>query len=289
MCRTVDLRQAVLAKNDGLAAALRAELRAAGTSVVNLLSSPGSGKTALLEEVLGRAAGRGLPVAALTADLATENDARRLARSGVPVKQVTTGGLCHLEAGQLRAHLAGWLPPGTRALFVENVGNLVCPACYDLGETLRVTLMSVTEGEDKPAKYPTAFGLAHLVVLTKTDLAAATGFDTAAFEAEVRRVNPGVEILRTSARTGEGVDALLDRVEAVCAGAPTHVPLLAGPLTAAYGHDHGHEAPHEHAHESAHVHEHAHAHDPRDAQARVHPPARPHPDPDAPAAAPAGH
>jgi hydrogenase nickel incorporation protein HypB len=307
MCRTVDLRQAVLARNDSLAAALRAELRAAGTSVVNLLSSPGSGKTALLEEVLGRAVGRGLPVAALTADLATENDARRLARSGAPVKQVTTGGLCHLEAGQLRAHLTGWLPPGTRALFVENVGNLVCPACYDLGETLRVTLMSVTEGEDKPAKYPTAFGLAHLVVLTKTDLAAATGFDDAAFEAEVRRVNPGAPILRTSARTGEGVEALLDRVEAVCAGEPPHVPLLAGALTAAYGHEHAHgdDAAHEPGHgpthdaahmhrthvpanEPAHVHRHTHEHTP--AYDTPGAPAHPHPDPDAPpAAAPARH
>jgi hydrogenase nickel incorporation protein HypB len=224
----VDLRQAVLEKNGRLAAGLRGELSERGVTAVNLLSSPGSGKTALLELVLTAAAARGVPVAALTADLATDNDARRLARSGAPVKQVLTDGLCHLEAQQLRGHLDGWLPEGTRMLFVENVGNLVCPAAYDLGETLRIVLMSVTEGEDKPVKYPTAFGTAHLVVLGKTDLAAAAGFDEPAFTANVGQVNPGVEVVRTSARTGEGVEELLDRVLAVCGGARPHRPPLAG-------------------------------------------------------------
>ncbi|TVL93370.1 hydrogenase nickel incorporation protein HypB [Streptomyces sp. SAJ15] len=227
MCRTVDLRQAVLAKNTGLAEALREELTGQGVSAVNLLSSPGSGKTELLTWVLRRAVEEGVPVAALTADLATENDARRLARSGAPVKQVLTGGLCHLEADQVRGQLDGWLPRDTRVVFVENVGNLVCPASYDLGETLRVVLMSVTEGEDKPVKYPTAFGSAHLVVLTKTDLAEAVDFDEAAFAAHVDQVNPGVEVLRSSARTGEGVAELLRRVLAVCDGARPHQPVLA--------------------------------------------------------------
>ncbi|MFI1970704.1 hydrogenase accessory protein HypB [Streptomyces cinnamoneus] len=227
MCRVIDMRQAVLAKNDALAGAVREELTARGTTVVNLLSSPGSGKTALLERVLLGMRARTVPVAALTADLATENDARRLARAGVPVKQVLTGGLCHLEAAQLRSHLEGWLPADSRVLFVENVGNLVCPAAYDLGETLRVTLMSVTEGEDKPLKYPTAFGLAHLVVLTKTDIAAAVGFDEAAFAANVTRVNPGVPVLATSARDGEGVDAFTDHVLAVAAGTEVHRPRMA--------------------------------------------------------------
>ncbi|GHF07154.1 MULTISPECIES: hydrogenase nickel incorporation protein HypB [Streptomyces] len=233
MCRVVDVRQAVLAKNDALAGALRAELAARGTAVVNLLSSPGSGKTALLEQVLAGTSARGVPTAALTADLATENDATRLARSGVPVKQVLTGGLCHLEAAQLRTQLEGWLPAGTRVLYVENVGNLVCPASYDLGETLRITLMSVTEGEDKPLKYPTAFGLAHLVVLTKTDLAQAVGFDRAEFAQNVARVNPGVELAETSARTGEGVEALVERVVTVAQGGGVHRPAMAvaGPAT----------------------------------------------------------
>ncbi|PNG18790.1 hydrogenase nickel incorporation protein HypB [Streptomyces cahuitamycinicus] len=228
MCDSVDeVTRAVLAKNDGLAASLREALARRGVSVVNLLSSPGSGKTELLGRVLARAVERSLPVAALTADLATENDADRLARSGAPVKQLLTDGLCHLEARQLRGHVEGWLPAGTSLLFVENVGNLVCPASYDLGESLRVVLMAVTEGEDKPLKYPTAFGSAHLVVLTKTDLAGPAGFDEAAFEANVQRVNPGVEVLRSCARTGTGVDTLLGRVLAVRDGAPVHQPPLA--------------------------------------------------------------
>lgn len=244
MCRSVDVRQAVLAKNDSLAAELRAELAERQVTAVNLLSSPGSGKTALLELVLRRARERGLTVAALTADLATENDARRLARSGAPVKQVLTGGLCHLESAQVRHLIDGWLPDGTRLLFVENVGNLVCPASYDLGETLRVALMSVTEGEDKPLKYPTAFGAANLVVLTKTDLADLVGFDAGSFTTAVERVNPGVEILRTSARTGQGVDTLLDRVLTVADGTAPHAPLLAAQHLRAHGHDHDHDHGH---------------------------------------------
>ncbi|MEU2391706.1 hydrogenase nickel incorporation protein HypB [Streptomyces sp. NPDC007369] len=238
MCRVVDLKQAVLAKNDSAAQALRTGLAARGTTVVNLLSSPGSGKTALLERELGLARERGVPVAALTADLATENDATRLARSRVPVKQVLTDGLCHLEAGMLARHLDGWLPEDTRLLFVENVGNLVCPASYDLGESLRIVLASVTEGEDKPLKYPTAFGLAQLVVVTKTDIAGAVEFDEAAFRANVQQVNPGVEVLLTSARTGEGAGGLLDRALAAGDGAPLHVPVMAGQQPAHHHHHH---------------------------------------------------
>ncbi|MER7834778.1 hydrogenase nickel incorporation protein HypB [Streptomyces sp. NPDC096040] len=233
MCQSEEVTRAVLARNDGLAASLRDDLAARGVSVVNLLSSPGSGKTELLGRVLARALERDVPVAAFTADLATENDARRLARSGAPVKQLLTDGLCHLEARQVRGHLEGWLPADTALLFVENVGNLVCPASYDLGEQLRIVLMAVTEGEDKPSKYPTAFGSAHLVVLTKTDLAGPAGFDETAFADHVQRVNPGVEIVRSCARTGEGVDTVLDRVLAVRDGAPAHRPPLAP-------HPHGH-------------------------------------------------
>jgi hydrogenase nickel incorporation protein HypB len=229
MCRTVDLHQAVLAKNDATAHALRAELAGRGTTMVNLLSSPGSGKTALLERELLRARERGVPSAALTADLATENDARRLARSGVPVKQVLTDGLCHLEASMLGRHLEGWLPEATRLLFVENVGNLVCPASYDLGEGLRVVLASVTEGEDKPLKYPTAFGLAQLVVVTKADIAEAVEFD---------EVNPGVEVVLTSARRGSGVGELLDRALAVADGGAVHEPVMAAQPHEHHHHDH---------------------------------------------------
>ncbi|MFF7073843.1 hydrogenase nickel incorporation protein HypB [Streptomyces pseudovenezuelae] len=235
MCESLDdVTQAVLAKNDGLAAGLRDELARRRVCLANLLSSPGSGKTELLGRVLALAVERGVPVATLTADLATENDAQRLARSGAPVKQLLTDGLCHLEARQLSSHVNGWLPEDTAVLFVENVGNLVCPAAYDLGENLRIVLMAVTEGEDKPLKYPTAFGSAQLVVLTKTDLAEAAGFDEAAFLAHVQQVNPGVEVIQSCARDGAGVGTLLERVLAARDGAPVHRPPL---------------APHPHAHQ----------------------------------------
>ncbi|MFI2211497.1 hydrogenase nickel incorporation protein HypB [Streptomyces sp. NPDC020141] len=282
MCGTADLRQAVLARNDDSARALRAELASRGTVAVNLLSSPGSGKTALLEAELALARERGVPVAALTADLATENDARRLARTGVPVQQVFTDGLCHLEAVMLRGYLAGWLPSGTRVLFVENVGNLVCPASYDLGESLRVTLASVTEGEDKPLKYPGAFGLAQLVMVTKTDIAEAVGFDQDTFVRNVARVNPGVEVVFTSARAGRGVGALLERALAVREGAAAHRPVMsrtADRHSPAHPHPDTHPHPHPHPHPDAHgpdthvhdpaLHEHDHDHDP-DVHVHVH-------------------
>ncbi|MEU3194635.1 hydrogenase nickel incorporation protein HypB [Streptomyces sp. NPDC006992] len=263
MCRVSDLRQAVLERNDTRAERLRAELAARGTVVVNLLSSPGSGKTALLETELRLARERGVAVAALTADLATENDARRLARSGATVKQVLTDGLCHLEADMLAGHLAGWLPEATRLLFVENVGNLVCPASYDLGESLRVVLASVTEGEDKPLKYPTAFGLAQLVVVTKQDLAQAAGFDREAFLANVRQVNPGVEVVDTSVRDGLNLGVLLERALVVGAGTAAHRPVMARPAGHAHDGPHthggpddgarGHGGPHTHDGSQAHV------------------------------------
>ncbi|WP_406864335.1 hydrogenase nickel incorporation protein HypB [Streptomyces sp. HUAS MG47] len=227
MCRAVDLQRAVLAKNEAAAQILRTELTARGTTVVNLLSSPGSGKTALLERELRLAGERGVTAAALTADLATENDARRLARSGAPVKQVLTDGLCHLEADMVARHLHDWLPESTRLLFVENVGNLVCPAGYDLGESLRVVLASVTEGEDKPLKYPTAFGLAQLVIVTKTDMTEAAEFDETAFRAHVEQVNPGVEVVLSSVRDGRGAGALLDRALAAAEGNRVHTPVMA--------------------------------------------------------------
>jgi hydrogenase nickel incorporation protein HypB len=274
MCRVVDLQQAVLAKNDIAARRLRDRLAARGTTVVNLLSSPGSGKTALLEAELTAARQRGIGVAALTADLATENDAQRLARSGAPVKQVLTDGLCHLEAEMLGGHLDGWLPDDTVLLFVENVGNLVCPASYQLGESLRVALASVTEGEDKPLKYPTAFGLANLVVVTKTDIAEAVGFDEAAFRANVQQINPGVEILLTSARAGAGVGLLLERALAVHSGAEVHLPALARSAAPAEPHEHHqpheHYRPHEHQRPYEHHEPHEH-HEPAGQHGHPHP------------------
>ena len=203
--RLVEVRQHVLKQNDVAARALRARFREAGVYVVSLVSSPGAGKTAFLERTLTDL-GRDHRVAALVGDLATDNDARRLARSGAPVRQITTGTVCHLEADMVARTLDGWRLEELDFLFVENVGNLVCPATFDLGEALRVVLLSVTEGEDKPLKYPTIFNTADLAVVTKTDLAAAVGFDAAALRRNVQAVRPGMELVEVSARTGEGMD-----------------------------------------------------------------------------------
>jgi hydrogenase nickel incorporation protein HypB len=203
--RVLPVQQAVLGKNDALAAALRADFAARGLGVVNLLSSPGSGKTALLVRTLEelrphRRAG------VIVGDLATDNDAVRLRATGAPVVQVTTGTVCHLDAAMV-TRAAGELGlDGLEVLFIENVGNLVCPASYDLGEALRVVLLSVTEGEDKPLKYPKAFRSSHAAVLTKMDLAEAVGFDREAAVANVRKVAPEATILEVSARTGEGME-----------------------------------------------------------------------------------
>lgn len=200
----------MLDKNDRLARELRARFEAAGVYAVNLVSSPGAGKTALLEETLRRMQARGLRVAAIVGDLATENDARRLARSGAPVRQIETGGLCHLEADLVARRLEGWTLTDFDFLFIENVGNLVCPSDYDLGEALRVALLATTEGEDKPLKYPPMFHSADVVMLTKCDLAAAVEFDHAAAVAAIKAIAPHVHILETSARTGAGIDAWID-------------------------------------------------------------------------------
>jgi hydrogenase nickel incorporation protein HypB len=210
--RLVQVRQNVLKQNDADARALRSRFREAGTYAVSLVSSPGAGKTAFLEKVLA-ALGGTHRVAALVGDLATDNDARRLARSGAPVKQITTGTVCHLEAGMVAAALEGWPWEGLDFLFIENVGNLVCPSTFDLGEDLRLVLLSVTEGEDKPLKYPTIFNTADVAVFTKTDLAAAAEFDAEAARRNVRSVRPGMEIFEVSAKTGEGMDRWLSFLE----------------------------------------------------------------------------
>lgn len=206
--RLVDVRRGVLEGNDAWASHLRARFSTSGTRAVNLVSSPGTGKTALLEVLLTRMA-QTCGVAALVGDCATDNDAVRLARSGAPVQQIVTEGLCHLEAHLIDAHLATIDLNATDVLFIENVGNLVCPAAYDLGESLRVVLLSVTEGEDKPLKYPAMFSSSDLAVITKVDLAEAVDFDRSAALAALQSVHPGMPVVETSARTGAGVDALI--------------------------------------------------------------------------------
>src|ERR1700756_109338 len=164
--RLVEVRRNVLKQNDVIARALREQFRAAGVFVVSLVSSPGSGKTTFLEKTLTQLQPH-YRVAALVGDLATENDAVRLARSQAPVKQITTGTLCHLEAAMVERALADWNTGPLDFLFIENVGNLVCPSSYDLGENLRLVLLSVTEGEDKPLKYPTIFNSPVVAVATR--------------------------------------------------------------------------------------------------------------------------
>ena len=208
--RIVELRQGLLKKNDQLAAGLRGRFRDAGVFVVNLVSSPGTGKTAFLERTLKTLADAGHRPAALVGDLETDNDAKRLARSGVPVRQIETHGICHLEAEMVERHLDGWHLAAHDILFIENVGNLVCTSSYDLGETLRVALLSVTEGEDKPRKYPGLFNSADVAVITKIDLAAACEFDREAAYASIRDIRPGITILETSAKTGQGMAEWID-------------------------------------------------------------------------------
>ncbi len=207
--RLLSVHQAVLSKNDRAAAQLRDEFARRGIRVLNVLSSPGSGKTTLLQKTLERL-GPDSRAGVIVGDLATDNDARRLERTGAPVVQIETGGLCHLEADMVwRAAQALGLD-GLDLLFIENVGNLVCPAGYDLGEAVRVVLLSVTEGEDKPLKYPTAFQKADAVVVSKTDMAEAAGFDRQAALAAVRSAAPGARVFELSARTGDGLDAWCD-------------------------------------------------------------------------------
>jgi hydrogenase nickel incorporation protein HypB len=207
--RLVEVRRNVLKQNDIIARGLREQFRSAGVFVVSLVSSPGSGKTTFLEKTLTLLQ-PSYRVAALVGDLATENDAKRLARSKAPVKQITTGTLCHLEAAMVESALKGWNLQELDFLFIENVGNLVCPSSYDLGENLRLVLMSVTEGEDKPLKYPTIFNSADVAVITKNELAAAVEFDWQAASHSIESVRPGMQIFRLSAKTGDGMQEYLD-------------------------------------------------------------------------------
>jgi hydrogenase nickel incorporation protein HypB len=206
--RIVEVRAKVLKQNDLLARALRERFRRAGTCVVSVVSSPGSGKTALLEKLLCGLA-RDYRVAALVGDLATENDAARLQRATPDVKQITTGTICHLDAQMVEKAVESWSLEAIDFLFIENVGNLVCPSSYDLGEELRLVLLSVTEGEDKPLKYPTIFNSSDIAIITKMDMADAAEFELAAARRNIESVRPGMQIFEVSSKTGLGVESIL--------------------------------------------------------------------------------
>jgi hydrogenase nickel incorporation protein HypB len=207
--RTIELRQAILAKNDRLAERNRGFFRARGLLVVNVLSSPGSGKTTFLKETVRALAGK-LKAGIIVGDLATDNDAQKLRESGAPVVQITTGTVCHLEAEMVTRAVKRLTLDGLDLLIIENVGNLVCPASYDLGEDLRVVLLSVTEGEDKPLKYPPMFQSADVVIISKIDLAEACDYHRETTLANLKRVAPKARVIETSAKTGAGIDAWRD-------------------------------------------------------------------------------
>jgi hydrogenase nickel incorporation protein HypB len=208
--RTIDVRERVMARNDELAVEVRRRLTDAGTVAFNLVSSPGSGKTRLLERTL-ELLGSEIPMAIVTGDVQTQNDADRLARhTDRLVQAVVTGGACHLDSRQVLSALDAIDLATTRLLFIENVGNLVCPAAWDLGEAAKIVVLSVTEGEDKPLKYPRMFREARWVVLNKIDLLPFVPFNVDQAVEFARQVNPGLDFFFTSAQTGEGLDQWFD-------------------------------------------------------------------------------
>lgn len=211
--RMVAIEQDILAKNNAYAEANRAVFNAHGTLALNLVSSPGSGKTTLLVKTIERLAGE-VPVAVVEGDQQTSNDAARIRATGVPAIQVNTGKGCHLDAHMV-GHAVEHLAPGDDGvLFIENVGNLVCPAAFDLGEAHKVVILSVTEGEDKPLKYPDMFHAADLMLLSKTDLLPYVDLNVAQTIDNARKVNPRIKVLQVSAKTGEGIDAWLQWIRA---------------------------------------------------------------------------
>ncbi len=200
----VPVEKKVLNENQRIAAVLRERFRSHGILCLNLISSPGSGKTSLLERTLEHLSG--VRAAVLTGDIQTDNDARRLARFGWPVRQITTGGTCHLDARMIERALAEWNLADLDLLLIENVGNLVCPSSYDLGEAAKIALLSVTEGDDKPLKYPGIFSKAELMVLNKMDLLPYVPFDVMHARENAQRVHPDIEILEVSCLSGSGLE-----------------------------------------------------------------------------------
>jgi len=207
--RSLDVRVPLLEKNDILAERNRGYFLGRGVLALNLVSSPGAGKTTLLERTLDEF-GRQTRCAVLVGDLETDNDAQRLNRPHAVVAQITTGTVCHLDASMIARGVEAIDLDGVRVLFIENVGNLVCPASFDLGEQVRVVLLSATEGEDKPLKYPPIFKSAHVVLLTKTDVAGVLGFNRAQAVENIRRIAPQARLIELSARSGEGMEAWYD-------------------------------------------------------------------------------
>ena len=213
MAERIPLAQRVVGENDRWAAELAAEFDRAGCLVLNLMSSPGAGKTTLLQRT-ARVLASDLRLAAVEGDLATDHDARRLREAGIPCRQINTGGGCHLSARQVAEAVADYDLAALDVLFIENVGNLVCPASFDLGEHRRVVVSSTPEGDDKPAKYPVAFHHADCIVLNKIDLVGLTDFSLEAYRGYVRGVRPGVPLLELSCRSGQGLEAWFDWVRA---------------------------------------------------------------------------
>ncbi len=218
--RLVRIEQDILGKNNALAAANRARFNAAGILALNLVSSPGSGKTTLLVKTIEHLKGE-LPVAVAVGDQQTSNDADRIRATGAPAIQINTGKGCHLDAHMV-GHAADRLQPAPGSVvFIENVGNLVCPALFDLGEAHRVVVLSVTEGEDKPLKYPDMVASSQLMLVSKIDLLPHIDFDVAALAANARKINPGIKVLKVSARTGEGMEAWVNFIRSARALAMT--------------------------------------------------------------------
>ena len=210
--RRIAVEQDILAKNDALAATNRTLFAAQGILALNLVSSPGSGKTTLLVRTIEALRGR-TPIAVVEGDQQTSRDAERIRAAGAPAVQINTGKGCHLDAGMVGRALAQLELPARGVLMIENVGNLVCPAAFDLGEACKVVILSVTEGEDKPLKYPDMFRAARLMLLNKCDLLPHLDFDVDLAIAHARRVNPDIEVIELSARSGAGMDAWLDWLE----------------------------------------------------------------------------
>lgn len=210
--RMVEVRARILKENDLLARALRERFQQAGVAVISCVSSPGAGKTTFLEKLMSSMS-KQYRIAALVGDLATENDAARLSRACSQVRQITTGTVCHLDAKMIASAIEGWQLEKLDFLFIENVGNLVCPSSYDLGESLRIVLLSTTEGEDKPLKYPTIFNTADVALITKMDLASATEFDLASARNNIQSVRPGMQVVEVSGKTGHGMKAIAGLIE----------------------------------------------------------------------------
>jgi hydrogenase nickel incorporation protein HypB len=274
----VELHEKILAGNDRAARHNREHFVEAGVLALNLMGSPGAGKTAVLEATARAAASRSWRLGAVSADLATDNDARRLEKAGIPSKAITTGQACHLDAELVHRSLHDFPWRGTDVFFIENVGNLVCPAIYDLGQAANVVVLSVTEGEDKPLKYPVMFKAADLVLLTKVDLVPHLDVDLGKVHDALARVMPRPEVIEVSARTGLGMDAWVAWLDALRrkvapegarparphAHGPAHVAVKVDVPAGLRGHSHDHDHGHGHGHDHDHDHGHApgHSHGP---------------------------